>query len=188
MGVIIAYLWCLSLLSSTVPNWPFAASHKVFSLSKNTHQLSRKCPIDRFLKAEKKDAFCKKGVRLNNESIRVSRKKTHWDESLGTLRSICRKLFYCLQMRRGRPVAAVPRRSSALLMTSQVDSWVDPRGVSHGSLFAISHLWHSSSLQTLDYAQIPAKWPSCSTWIFKSQGHMERDFCLSLTSPMTIKL
>ena len=52
------------------------------------------------------------------------------------------------------------RRSSALLMTSQVDSWVDPRGVSHGSLFAISHLWHSSSrssLQTLGYAQIPAK-------------------------------
>ena len=48
-----------------------------------------------------------------------------------------------------------PKRSSALLMTSQVDSWVDPRGVSHGSLFAISHLWHSSSYSLAP--QIPAK-------------------------------
>ena len=53
LGVIIAYLWCLSLRSSTVPNWPFGTSHRVFSLTKILTNFKESVQMTDFKSGEK---------------------------------------------------------------------------------------------------------------------------------------
>ena len=59
LGVIIAYLWCLSLRSSTVPNWPFGTSHRVFSLTKILTNFKESVQMTDFKSGEKRMLFVK---------------------------------------------------------------------------------------------------------------------------------